>query len=191
MTLDEVVPPDSVPADLAADAVVPEAGPARVAVIGAGAWGTTLALVVAREEPVVLLAHNAETVERINTTHRNQKRVPGIELPPSIQVTADPGALSNATDLVIVAVPSAYLRETMSVVGSFIAPAADILSVVKGLENGTLMRMTEVIAQAGGLDLSRIAALSGPNLAFEIARSKPASAVVASVDQAVGERIVA
>jgi glycerol-3-phosphate dehydrogenase (NAD(P)+) len=167
------------------------AGPARVAVIGAGAWGTTLALVVARAEPVILLAHSAETVERVNTTHRNQKRVPGIELPPTIQVTADPGALAAATDLVIVAVPSAHLRETMGAVGSFIAPTADVLSVVKGLENGTLMRMTEVIADAGGIEPRRLAALSGPNLAFEIARGKPASAVVASLDQAVGERIVA
>jgi glycerol-3-phosphate dehydrogenase (NAD(P)+) len=199
MTLDEA----PVPGDVATDALAPDAataaaaadpaaaGPPRVAVIGAGAWGTTLALLVARVEPVVLLAHSAETVERINTTHRNQKRVPGIELPPTILVTADPATLGTATDLVIVAVPSAHLRATMGVVGSFIPAAADVLSVVKGLENGTLLRMTEVIAQAAGIEPRRIAALSGPNLAHEIVRNKPASAVVASLDQAVGERIVA
>jgi glycerol-3-phosphate dehydrogenase (NAD(P)+) len=190
MSLDEAATseaarPDAVPADPRT------AGPARVAVIGAGAWGTTLALILARAEPVVLLAHSAEAVDRINTTHRNQKRLPSIDLPATVQVTAEPGALTSATDLVIVAVPSAYLRDTLGVVRSFISPTADILSVVKGLENGTLLRMTEVIAEAAGIDLHRIAALSGPNLAYEIARGKPASAVVASLDQALGDRIVA
>ena len=165
--------------------------PARIAVIGAGAWGTTLAMVVARVEPVILLAHSAETVERISTTHRNQKRVPGVELQPTVMVTTDPGALAAATDLVIVAVPSAHVRETMAGVARFIAGSADVLSVVKGLENGTLLRMTEVITQAANLDGRRVAALSGPNLALEIARGKPASAVVASLDPAVAERVVA
>jgi len=191
MSLDEAPAMGNAPGADPAPADAAQTGPARVAVIGAGAWGTTLALILARAEPVILLAHSAETVDRINLTHRNQKRLPGIELPASVQVTAEPGALASATDLVIVAVPSAYLRETLSIVRSFIAPTADILSVVKGLENGTLLRMTEVIAEAGGIDLRRIAALSGPNLSFEIARGKPASAVVASLDQAVGNRIVA
>ena len=167
-----------------------EAGPARVAVVGTGAWGTTLALIVARNEPVLLLSHSAETAEHLAKTRLNEKRLSGMELPPNVYVTADPGQLASATDLVIVAVPSAHLRDRMARVGPHIAPSADVLSVVKGLESGTLFRMTEVIADAGDIDPARIAALSGPNLAQEIARRLPASAVVASNEPAVAERIV-
>ncbi len=167
-----------------------QTGHARVAVVGTGAWGTTLALIVARNEPVILLGHSAATAEHIARTRRNEKRLSGMELPSNIHVTADAGMLGLAADLVIVAVPSAYLREMMGRIGRHIAPTADVLSVVKGLESGTLLRMTEVITDAGAIDPGRIAALSGPNLAQEIARKLPASAVVASADPAVGERIV-
>jgi glycerol-3-phosphate dehydrogenase (NAD(P)+) len=162
---------------------------ARVAVVGAGAWGTTLALLVARNEPVVLFSHSAETAEHLNRSRRNEKRLSGMEFPPNLFVSADPGMLGMASDLVIVAVPSAHLREMMGRVGRHIAKTADVLSVVKGLESGTLYRMTEVIAEAGGIDASRIAALSGPNLAQEIARKLPASAVVASSNPEVSDRI--
>jgi glycerol-3-phosphate dehydrogenase (NAD(P)+) len=167
-----------------------ENGHARVAVVGSGAWGTTLALIVARNEPVILLSHSAETAEHLNRTRRNEKRVSGIDFPANLHVTADPEMLGLAADLVIIAVPSAHLREMMGKLARHIAPTADVLSVVKGLEDGTLFRMTEVIADAAGIDPARIAALSGPNLAQEIARKLPASAVVASVDPRLGERIV-
>ncbi|HEX8025035.1 MAG TPA: NAD(P)H-dependent glycerol-3-phosphate dehydrogenase [Candidatus Limnocylindrales bacterium] len=163
----------------------------KVAVIGAGAWGTTLAITLGREEPVLLLAHSPETAERLGKERRNTAKLPGVELPETIRVTANPADLSVATDLVIVAVPSAHVREAIGRAAPFLPATADILSVVKGLENGTLLRMTEVIAAVGGIDPGRIAALSGPNLALEIARALPASAVVASADPEVGERIVA
>lgn len=162
----------------------------RVAVIGAGAWGTTLALVIGRTEPVTLLAHSEETAARIASTRTNEKRLPGIELPPTIEVTADPLRLREAADLVVVAVPSAHLRTTMERVAGHIPESADLVSVVKGLERGTLLRMTQVIADAGRIEPRRIAALSGPNLAQEIANRLPASAVVASEDPALGERVV-
>lgn len=167
----------------------PAGATARVAVVGTGAWGTTLALIVARSEPVILLSHSAETALHIGKTRLNEKRLSGMELPQNVFVSSDPGMLGLASDLVIVAVPSAHLRAMMRRVGRHIAGTADVLSVVKGLESGTLYRMTEVIAEAGGIDPSRIAALSGPNLAQEIARKLPASAVVASSDPAVAERI--
>jgi glycerol-3-phosphate dehydrogenase (NAD(P)+) len=166
-------------------------GPPRVAVIGAGAWGTTLSVVVGRVEPVLLIDHSPETADRLEKERRNTKRLPGIELPATVRVTSDASAMAASVDLVIVAVPSAHVRETIAAIGAQIPPSADILSVVKGLENGTLLRMTEVIAQAGGIEPRRIAALSGPNLAVEIARGLPASAVVASEDPALGDRIVA
>ncbi len=168
----------------------------RVAVVGSGAWGTTLALIVARNEPVTLLSHSPETATLLAETRRNERRLPGVELPPRVLVTADPEVLAGAADLVMLAVPSAYLRPTVERVARAIPTSADVLSVAKGLENETLLRMTEVIADASaGVDAAiapeRIAALSGPNLAQEIARGLPASAVIASTEAALGERIVA
>ena len=169
---------------------------ARVAVVGSGAWGTTLALIVARSEPVTLLSHSPETAARIAETRVNERRLPGVELPPRVSVTADPTALATATDLVILAVPSAFLRTTVGRVAASVAGSADVLSVAKGLENETLLRMTEVVADASAaagapIESRRIAALSGPNLAIEIARGLPASAVIASTDPELGDRIVA
>ncbi len=164
--------------------------PARVAVIGAGAWGTTLALIVARNEPVLLLSHSEERAKHIDKARRNERHLPGIDLPANIHVTADPELLFLAADLVIVAVPSVHLREMLARVARHIPKTADILSVVKGLERGTLLRMTEVIVDAGRVNPFRVATLSGPNLAQEIARKLPASAVVASYDPAVAERVV-
>jgi len=165
--------------------------PARVAVVGAGAWGTTLAVLVAQQEPVALLVRSPEQAEQLAKDRKNIRRLPGIEFPANVQVTADASQLFGATDLVIFAVPSAHLRASVGHVAQWIPESADILSVVKGLERETLLRMTEVIADAGVIDPRRLAALSGPNLAHEIARGLPASAVVASLDPAVGERIVA
>jgi len=181
-------------ADPAPDAV-PDSAP-RVAVVGSGAWGTTLALIVARSEPVTLLSHSPETAARLAETRQNEQRLPGVELPVRVQVSADPEVLRSATDLVMFAVPSAYLRKTVERVAGAVPASADVLSLVKGLENETLLRMTEVIADASvgtaaPIGPSRIAALSGPNLAQEIARGLPASAVVASTDPALGDRIVA
>ena len=161
----------------------------RIAIVGAGAWGTTLAVLIARREPVTLVAHSAETAARIAATRRNETRLPGVDLPPSIVVTADPAALGSAADLVIVAVPSAHVRAMLQRVGGSIPASADVLSVVKGLERVTLLRMSEVVAEAGRIDPSRIAALSGPNLAGEVARGLPASAVVAADDLELATRV--
>jgi glycerol-3-phosphate dehydrogenase (NAD(P)+) len=163
----------------------------RVAVVGAGAWGTTLARVVARMEPVTLLCHSTETAARIVATGRNEVRLPGVDLPPSVLATADVAAVADATDLVIFATPSAHTRVTVERLASYLAPKADLLSVVKGLEGGTLLRMSQVIAEAAGVPIERIAALSGPNLAAEVARNLPASAVVAAGDIELAERVVA
>jgi glycerol-3-phosphate dehydrogenase (NAD(P)+) len=146
--------------------------------------------VVARSEPVTLLCHSPETAARIAATGRNDVRLPGVDLPPTVVPTADPAALLDATDLVVFATPSAYLRAMVEMVAPFLAPGADLLSVVKGLEQGTLLRMSLVIAEAAGVEAGRIAALSGPNLAAEVARNLPASAVVAAADLALAERVV-
>lgn len=154
----------------------------RVAVVGSGAWGTTLAVLQARREPVILLCRSVETAERLARERRNERRLPDVDFPDNLVVAHDPGLLTEATDLVIVAVPSAYVRETATALRPHLAGGVPVLSVVKGLEQGSLCRMSEVIADAGGVGAGRVAALSGPNLAAEIARGLPASAVVAAAD---------
>ena len=160
-----------------------------VAVVGAGAWGTTLAAILAKREPALLVTHRPDVADEINTSHRNERRLPGIDLPDGLIATPDPEAVRAATDLVVFAVPSSHLRSVAGGVGPFLPASADMLSVVKGLENGSLLRMSEVIAEATGIGAPRIAALSGPNLATEIARGLPASAVVAAEDVALAGRI--
>jgi glycerol-3-phosphate dehydrogenase (NAD(P)+) len=162
---------------------------ARVAVIGSGAWGTTLAIGIARREAVTFLCRFPETAARIASERRNEPRLPGVPIPDEVAVTADPTALTTALELVVFAVPSTHLRAVATWAGSFVPASADVLSVAKGLEPMTLLRMSEVIAQAAGIDGARIAALSGPNLALEIARGLPASGVVAAADAALAERI--
>jgi glycerol-3-phosphate dehydrogenase (NAD(P)+) len=173
----------------AASGGAPRAAP-RVAVVGAGAWGTTLAVLLGKVEPVLLLAHNAEAATRIAADRENQRRLPGIRLPDAVTVSADRAALASAAELVIFAVPSNHLRAIAEDAAAHLAPSADILSVVKGLEANSLLRMSEVIAQAAGIGPRRVAALSGPNLASEIARGLPASAVVAAEEPELADRVV-
>ncbi len=163
----------------------------RVAVVGAGAWGTTLAVLLGKVEPVLLLAHDDAAAERIDAARENERRLPGIALPDGVAVSADPAQLAGGLDLVVVAVPSSHLRSTMEGIAAHLAPSVDVLSVVKGLEPGTLLRMSEVIAEAAAVGPRRIGALSGPNLATEIARGLPASAVVAAEEPELADRIVA
>ena len=160
-----------------------------VAVVGAGAWGTTLAAILAKREPVVLVAHRPDVADGLNASHRNERRLPGIDLPQTLVASADPEVVRGATELVIFAVPSSHLRAVVAQVAPFLPASADVLSVVKGLENGSLLRMSEVIAEASGIEGARIAALSGPNLATEIAQGLPASAVVAAEDLTLATRI--
>ena len=162
----------------------------RVAVVGSGAWGTTLAILVARREHSLLIAHSVETADRLATDRANVRRLPGIKFPDRLTVSADPASLASA-ELVVFAVPSSHLRQEVARVARRVPATADILSVVKGLEGGTLLRMSQVIAEPGRFDPARIAALSGPNLAQEIARGLPASAVVAADDEALAARIQA
>jgi glycerol-3-phosphate dehydrogenase (NAD(P)+) len=140
---------------------------------------------------VTLLCHSPVVADEINRTRRNERRLPGIDLPESVMATADPAALAAASDLVILATPSRHLRGTVTELAQHLAPGADLVSVVKGLENGTLLRMSEVIVAGAEVTSDRVAALSGPNLALEIAKGLPASAVIAASDTELAQRVVA
>ena len=119
----------------------------RRAVVGAGAWGTTLAVLLSRTGPVTLLVRDQEQVDRLQFDGRNERRLPGVPLGPDVVVSVDAADLSSATELVVLAVPSAVLRSRLRAVAASLPGEAVLLSVVKGLEGGTLLRMSQVIAE--------------------------------------------
>ncbi len=153
----------------------------QIGVIGAGAWGTTLAVkLAAAERPVTLWAHTAEANEELATVRENRRYLPGIVFPPNLRVATDVAYLAEPHRLYVLAVPSAHLRATLERLHDSMYPDAALLSVVKGIEQGTHLRMSEVIEDE--LPGRRVAALSGPNLAREIADGLPAGSVIASHD---------
>lgn len=153
----------------------------QIGVIGAGAWGTTLAVkLAAAERPVTLWAHTAAANEELVTVRENRHYLPGIVFPPNLRVATDDAYLAEPHRLFVLAVPSAHLRGTLERLKARLYPQADLLSVVKGIEEGTHLRMSQVAEQE--LPGRRVAALSGPNMAREIAAGLPAGTVIASVD---------
>jgi glycerol-3-phosphate dehydrogenase (NAD(P)+) len=153
----------------------------QIGVIGAGAWGTTLAVLLAdAERPVSLWTHSSEGAERLAHERTNERYLPGVVFPPNLRVVTDDSHLAEPHRFFVMAVPSANVRATARGLSERLHAEAPILSVVKGIEEGTHLRMTEVIGEE--LPGRRLAALSGPNLAREIAAGKPAGSVVASDD---------
>jgi len=166
-------------------------GLAPRAVVGAGTWGTTLALLLSRSGPVTLLARDEAHAERLRSDGQNERYLPGVPIGERVHVSADPATLAAATELVVLALPSAAMRSTVRAIAPSLSPAAVLLSVAKGIETGSLRRMSEVIGEEVPGAEARVAALSGPNLALEIARGLPAGSVVAATDDAISERVVA
>ena len=167
----------------------------HVAVMGAGSWGTTFAMVLADAGvPVRLWGRRRELVDAIAELRMNPEYVPGVVLPETVQATADPEQAMAGADLVVLAIPSQVLRATLAGWAQHLPATATVLSLAKGIELGTLMRMSEVIEDVASVAPERIAVLSGPNLSPEIAKRRPAGAVVASVAadtaQAVAARCV-
>ncbi|MEO6604155.1 MAG: NAD(P)H-dependent glycerol-3-phosphate dehydrogenase [Aeromicrobium sp.] len=163
---------------------------AKTAVMGAGSWGTAFALVLGDAgNEVTLWGRRAEVCETINTKHENTQYLPGIELPEAITATDDPAKALEGAEIVVLAVPSQQLRGNLETWGKHIPDDAVMVSLMKGVELGTHKRMSEVIAEITGAGPERIAVVSGPNLAKEIANREPAASVVACEDQAVAERI--
>jgi glycerol-3-phosphate dehydrogenase (NAD(P)+) len=163
---------------------------ARRAIVGAGMWGTTLAIQLARSGPVALLARDEEHARQIAQERQNARHLPGIQLPAEVEVDHRPEALAGADQLVIFATSAAGMRSAAERVAAHVHPDALIVSVAKGIERDTLLRMTQVLCEVVPDAERRVAALSGPNLALEIARGLPASAVVGAADEAVGAAVV-
>lgn len=162
----------------------------QVAVIGAGAWGTTLAVLLAADErPVGLWAHTPEVAARLAGHRTNDRYLPGVTFPPNVRVLVEDEYLAEPHRLYVLAVPSAHVRTTVRRLAPALRTDVPVLSVVKGIEEGTHLRMTEVVEQE--LPGVRVAALSGPNLAREIAAGKPAGSVVASRDADLAAELAA
>ncbi len=156
----------------------------KIAVIGAGSWGTTAAWLASANTSVTLWARRPELAKSINDQHQNSRYLPGKDLPGSLTASDDlVGSVSDA-DMVVIAVPSHGFRDVFGEIAPHLEPNIPILSLTKGIEQRTLSRMTQVIAQvATNHDLTRIGVLTGPNLASEIAADQPTAAVVAMTDQ--------
>ncbi len=152
----------------------------KIAVLGTGAWGTALSILAAQNyNQVSLWGRNAELASQIASDRENKIHLPGVALPPSINVTSDLVAVLDGVDIVLVVIPSHGVRDVCKQLASI--PAAGKLryiSATKGIESGTGARMTEIISQE--LGTAQVGVLSGPNLAREIAQGMPAAAVVAA-----------
>lgn len=156
----------------------------NVAVMGAGSWGTTLAKVFADAgNSVGLWVRRPELAKAIATTHINRDYLPDIVLPESIKPTTTPAEALAKADIVVLGVPSQALRENLSRWSDLIPADATLVSISKGIEAETHLRMSEVVAEVTGIAPERITSLSGPNLAREIAQEQPAATVIACADE--------
>jgi glycerol-3-phosphate dehydrogenase (NAD(P)+) len=162
----------------------------KVAVFGAGSWGTAFSLVLADAgQDVTIWGRRPEVCEAINEHHENTEYFPGIELPASVRATPDPEEAAAGAEFVVLSVPSQKLRENLGQWTDVMPPEAVFVSLMKGVELGTTKRMSEVIREVTGAPAHRICVVSGPNLAREIAQREPAASVVACEDENVARRL--
>ncbi len=151
--------------------------------MGAGSFGTAYAKVLRDAgTDVVMWARRPALAEAISQRGENPDYLPGVRLPEGLRATTDPAAALAGADIVVLAVPSQSLRTNLAAWRDALPPAATLLSLAKGVETGTLMRMSQVIAEVTGAEADRIAVLSGPNLAREIAAEQPTATVIACPD---------
>ncbi|HEV2112681.1 MAG TPA: NAD(P)H-dependent glycerol-3-phosphate dehydrogenase [Terriglobales bacterium] len=166
---------------------------ARIAVIGAGAWGTALSMVLARNgaHQVQLWAFEKEVCESISARHVNQLFLPGFELPQSVCVTNDLATAATDAEIVVSVMPSHHCRAVFKQIAASgsLKKDAVIVSATKGIEEGSLLRMTQVIAEVLAASRHHIAAISGPSFAKEVARGDPTAITVASENADLAARV--
>lgn len=159
----------------------------RVLVVGGGSWGTTVANLAAHNTPTTLWARDGETIEAINSQHRNLRYLADYELQESLVATDDLEAAVADTDLLVLGVPTGVIRDTCERVADLLRPWVPVVSLAKGFEPETRLRMTEIIEQV--LPGRPVGVLTGPNLAKEILAGQPAGAVIALSEQHIAERL--
>lgn len=152
----------------------------KVAILGAGSWGTAFAQIAADAgNDVSIWGRTPQTIDEINTDHHNFKFHPENLLPQSINASTDAQKVLKDADVVVLAIPAQTLRQNLSDWGASIPKAAFILSLLKGIEVGTLERMSQVTTEVLGINAERVSILTGPNLAGEIIKREPAASVIA------------
>jgi glycerol-3-phosphate dehydrogenase (NAD(P)+) len=162
----------------------------KVAVFGAGSWGTAFSIVLADAgNEVKIWGRREEVCATINERHQNIDYLSGIELPRTVSATHDPEEAAAGAEAVFLVVPSQTFRENLEDWADVLPREAPLVSLMKGVELGSLKRMSEVIAEVTGAGPDRIAVVSGPNLSHEIARREPAASVVACEDEDVAKRL--
>ncbi|MEU1310417.1 NAD(P)H-dependent glycerol-3-phosphate dehydrogenase [Streptomyces cinnamoneus] len=164
----------------------------RCAVYGTGSWGTAFAMILADAGcEVTMWGRRASLVDAINTGRTNPDYLPGIELPAAVRATTDPAEAARDAAFTVLAVPSQTLRGNLTEWAPLLAGDTVLVSLMKGVELGTAKRMSEVIEEVAKVSPDRVAVLTGPNLAKEIAARQPAAAVVACRDESVAKRLQA
>ncbi|MFF1560286.1 NAD(P)H-dependent glycerol-3-phosphate dehydrogenase [Streptomyces sp. NPDC058279] len=167
-------------------------GPVKAAVYGTGSWGTAFAVVLADAGcEVTLWGRRKELADAVNTGRTNPDYLPGVELPANIRATTDAAEAAAGADFTVLAIPSQTLRGNLAAWTPLLAPDTVLVSLMKGIELGTAKRMSEVIEEVAGVPAERVAVVTGPNLAREIAARQPAASVVACVDEGVARRLQA
>lgn len=155
----------------------------RAAILGGGSWGTTVASLVARNVPAILWARAQDAVDEINRQHTNERYLPGAKLTSSLRATTSIEEAVRDADVVVLGVPSQAMRDTAREVGKHIRAWVPIISLSKGLEQGTRLRMTQIIGEE--LPGHPAGVLTGPNLAKEIMGGYAAATVIAMEDEVI------
>lgn len=165
----------------------------ELAVVGAGSWGTALAVLLApRFEHVRLWVYEADLAGRMDATRVNDVFLPDSRLPENVRVSTSFEEVLGGAQIVLGVMPSAHARRTYKAMLPFLDPAMLFVSATKGIENGTLLRMTQVVEEvAGARFVPRVGALSGPTFAKEVARGEPAAVAIASKDQRLASDVQA
>ncbi|MEE1931175.1 NAD(P)H-dependent glycerol-3-phosphate dehydrogenase [Streptomyces sp. TRM 70351] len=162
----------------------------KAAVFGTGSWGTAFGMVLADAGcEVTLWGRRQDLADSVNTAHTNPDYLPGVELPAALRATTDPAQAARDAVFTVLAVPSQTLRDNLARWAPLLPPDTVLVSLMKGVELGSTKRMSEVVREVTGADEGRVAVLSGPNLAKEIAARQPAASVVACRDEAVARRL--
>jgi glycerol-3-phosphate dehydrogenase (NAD(P)+) len=161
--------------------------PMQVAVIGGGSWGTTVAHLCAKNTPTTLWARREEVAVEVRDEHRNRAYLEGFDLTPSLHATSSLEEAVAGADLLVMGVPSHTMRETAQALAGHLRPWVPVVSLSKGLEQGTRLRMTEVLAAE--LPGHPHGVLTGPNLAKEILAGHAAASVIAMADTSIAEAL--
>ncbi|BFV57165.1 NAD(P)H-dependent glycerol-3-phosphate dehydrogenase [Kitasatospora sp. CMC57] len=162
----------------------------RCAVFGTGSWGTAFAMILADAGcEVTLWGRRQELVDAINATHVNPDYLPDTRLAETVRATTDPAEALAGAEFAVLAVPSQTLRQNLAAWAPLLGPDTVLVSLMKGIELGTAKRMSEVIQEIAEVGPERVAVVSGPNLAREIANKQPAASVVACTDELVAKRL--